>query len=74
MSGSGSEPVTYCRRWNTITATPLEPLTPASAQRRDRARQSYTAVVGDLAAPRCYVEVAWENEHVGVWVLDDHLR
>lgn len=74
MSGDGTEPVTYCRRWNTITATPIEPLTPARAQRRDRAKQWYAAVVGDVAAPRCFVEVAWENEHVGVWFLDDHLR
>ncbi len=68
------EPIAFCRRWNTITATPIDPLTPAQAERMDRAKRWYTVVVGEPAAPRCYVEVAWENEHVGVWFLDEGLR
>ena len=68
------EPIAFCRRWNTITATPTDPLTPAQAERMDRAKHWYTVVVGEPAAPRCYVEVAWENEHMGVWFLDEGLR
>ncbi len=70
----GGERIAYCRRWNTITATPIDPLAPAQAEEMDRAKQWYTVVVGDPSAPRCYVEVAWENDHVGVWFLDEGLR
>ena len=73
-SAGDDEPIAFCRRWNTITATPIDPLTPAQAERMDQAKQWYTVVVGDPAAPRCYVEVAWENDHMGVWFLDEGLR
>ena len=69
-----SEPIFFCERWNNKKSAPIGPLTPAQAQRRDVAKQWYTVVLGDLAAPRCFVEVAWENDHVGVWFLDDELR
>ena len=70
----GVEPIAFCRRWNTITATPIDPLTAAEAEEMDRSKQWYTVVVGDPSAPRCYVEVAWENDHAGVWFLDEGLR
>lgn len=69
-----AETVTYCQRWNNKLHKPIEPLNPAAALRKDRAKEWYTAVLGDPAAPRCYVELAWENNHVGVWFLDDELR
>ncbi len=69
-----AEKITYCRRWNNKLIKPIEPLTPAEALRKDRGKEWYTVVVGDVAAPRCYVEVAWENDHLGVWFLDDKLR
>ena len=68
------EVLTYCQRWNTTKVKPIEPLTPADALRKDQANEWYTVVVGDLTAPRCYVEVAWEKDHLGVWFLDDELR
>lgn len=66
--------ITYCRRWNEILGKPIQPLTEAQARQRDRAKQWYTVVLGDIANPDCYLEVAWENDHVGVWFLDDHGR
>ncbi len=68
------ETITYCERWNNKLMRPIEPLTAGEAQRRDQAKELYTVVVGDPAAPRCYVEIAWENNHVGVWFLDEVLR
>lgn len=68
------ETITYCERWNNKLMRPIEPLTAEEAQRRDQAKELYTVVVGDPAAPRCYVEIAWENNHVGVWFLDEVLR
>lgn len=68
------EAITYCQRWNNTKIKPIEPFTPEEALRKDRAKEWYTVVLGDLAAPRCYVEVAWENNHLGVWFLDDELR
>ena len=71
---SSVEPVSYCQRWNNKLSKPIDPLTAAEAMKRDQAKEWYTVVLGDPAAPRCYVEVAWENDHVGVWFLDDELR
>ena len=51
------EPIAFCRRWNTITATRIDPLTPAQAERMDRAKHWYTVVVGEPAAPRCYAPI-----------------
>lgn len=69
-----AETITYCERWNNTLIRPIEPLTAAEAQRRDQDKELYTVVVGDPAAPRCYVEIAWENDHLGVWFLDEKLR
>ena len=70
----GVESISYCQRWNNKLIKPIQPLSPAEALRKDRAQEWYTVVVGDLTAPRCYVEVAWANDHLGVWFLDDELR
>ncbi len=76
MTGTADLPetITYCERWSNTRCKPFEPLTPAEAQRRDQAKEFYTVVLGDPAAPRCYVEVAWENNYLGVWFLDEELR
>ena len=49
-------------------------MTPKEAQRRDREKQPYTVIVGDAGHPDCYVEVAWDNDYLGVWFLDEDGR
>jgi len=67
--------VTYCGRWNVTLSEPIEPLTVEEARRRDRTREEwYTVVLGDVTDPNCYLEIAWANDHIGVWFLDDCKR
>ncbi len=72
MSTSG---VTYCEQWSVTLAQPVEPLTVEEARLRDQAGgEWYTVVLGDATKPDCYLEIAWENDHIGVWFLDDRMR
>jgi hypothetical protein len=67
--------VTYCERWNIKLARPVGRLSLAEVRERDRIGEPwYTVVLGDLARPDCYLEVAWENAHLGVWFLDEDAR
>jgi hypothetical protein len=68
-------PVTYCERWNTKLCRPVGHLSRAQARERDLTDgRWYTIVLGELARPDCYLEVAWENAHLGVWFLDEDCR
>jgi hypothetical protein len=67
--------VTYCERWNAKLCRPVGRLTVAAARERERSGSPwYTVVLGELTRPDCYLEVAWENAHLGVWFLDEDGR
>jgi hypothetical protein len=68
-------PVTYCERWSVKLGRPARRLSVEEARARDAAgRPWYTVVLGEVTRPECFVEVAWENTHLGVWFLDEECR
>jgi hypothetical protein len=69
--------VSYCRRWNFRRHRPIDPLTPEEALARDVARELYTVVLADPtghSTPEAVIEIAWENDHAGVWFFDEFGR
>lgn len=72
LAMSSIEP-SYCRRWNFLHSRPIDPCTEEEARRRDTAGESYSAVIGDPAAPDRIIEVARPN-CIGVWFFDPRQR
>lgn len=65
--------VSYSRRWNFRKHKPIDPLTPEEAIERDVKGEVYTVVLADPTGgpvPEAVIEVAWENNHAGVWFFD----
>ncbi|MEU8213973.1 hypothetical protein AB0B85_32765 [Micromonospora sp. NPDC049044] len=70
-------PVTYSRRWSFRRHKPIEPMSAQQAAARDAAGEFYTVALRDpsgAAAPDAVIEIAWGNNHVGVWFFDEYGR
>lgn len=68
---------TYCRRWNFDYHEPIDPCSVEEARARDRSGDLYTVVLADAAGgsvPEAVVEIAWANDHAGVWFFDEFGR
>lgn len=69
--------VSYCRRWNFRRHTPIDPLTPEEAVKREVAREVYSAILHDPSGgkvPERVVEIDWANDFAGVWFFDAYGR
>jgi hypothetical protein len=67
-------PVTYCELWSGKLRSPTGVLTEAEARDRDARGELYCVVLGDPAAPRIILEVAWMNAALGVSFFDEEGR
>lgn len=62
----------YCEWWNSLTDTPMRPLTPEQAQARHDSGQLYTAVASPRgnSAPELRVEMRMETGYSSVIFMD----
>jgi hypothetical protein len=67
-----SRTATYVEGWHRHLKEPLQTLSKDQALRRDKQGRPYAVVVGDPAAPRCFIEV--NKDYFGVGFLDEHRR
>ena len=65
--------ITYCVQWSRHYSQLHEPLTEAQARKRHADGKLYTAVLGDLEKPQCFLEFS-AYRSVCVEFLDDTLR
>ncbi|WP_154402690.1 hypothetical protein [Nocardioides speluncae] len=70
-----TEPI-YCQLWNAQLRKPIYPVTADQARKRDEQARAgkdvehYAVVFGDPALPDAYLNIVWENDHIGVWFPD----
>jgi hypothetical protein len=64
--------VYYCRGWFRARKIPTEPLSEAQARAAHESHTLYTALIGNMDHPQCFVEVTGDS--MGVGFLDSHLR
>jgi hypothetical protein len=62
--------VTYAKGWFARQRQPLAALDVDTARDLHRRGELYTAILGDPAAPHCYLDVRLERDFVGVNFLD----
>ncbi|MGW1053521.1 hypothetical protein [Streptomyces sp. NPDC002521] len=67
---------TYCEQWNSLTETPMIPLTPEQAQARHASCELYTAVASpdEHSAATLRVEMRLETGYTSVIFMDEHGR
>lgn len=66
------QPIYYCKGWFRAKKCSLEPFTDTTAKSLHESGELYCALIGDPAAPVCFLEIT--KEFVGVGFLDKHLR
>ena len=67
--------VTYGRKWNFRRHEPVYPISASAAAARDARGDHYAvALPGTSPVPEAVIEVAWRQDHAGVWFLDGQGR
>lgn len=66
--------VTYCELWSDQLRSPVDEMSVATARGRNSAGQHYCAVLGDPSSPKAVLNIAWENDYLGVSFIDSEGR
>lgn len=66
--------VTYSERWSDLAGGPTGVISEEAARERDQSGEAYTITLGDPEDPDRVLDVAWKNDHLGVWFFDDQVR
>jgi hypothetical protein len=70
-----AERVVYGRKWNFRRHEPVYPISPTAAAARDARGDHYAVALADPdRPPEAVIEVAWRQDHAGVWFLDGQGR
>ncbi|MBO3735707.1 DUF4241 domain-containing protein [Glycomyces niveus] len=64
----------YCEGWNGPQAEVVGPIDPAEARRRDTMGLPYSVVVSEGTIPRYVLDIAWGQDYLARWNLDDRKR
>lgn len=66
--------VTYSERFSDLAGKPTGPLSAEQARERHASGEPYAVTLGDPTSPDAVIDVAWKNDHVGVWFFDEKVR
>ncbi|MGV9675460.1 hypothetical protein ACWDSJ_09300 [Nocardia sp. NPDC003482] len=74
MTDSGR--VTYCLQWDFDSHQPIELYSETVAREREIAGEQYTVAIFDNYpnVPDVVLEIFWQNDHAGVWFIDERGR
>lgn len=66
--------VTYSERYSDLAGKPAGPLSEDQARQRHASGEPYAVTLGDPGSPDAVIDVAWKNNHLGVWFFDEEGR
>ncbi|GAB7052299.1 hypothetical protein [Catenuloplanes indicus] len=64
----------YGRKWNFRRHEPVYPISASAAAARDARGDHYAVALPGPDRPAAVLEIAWRQDHAGVWFLDDRGR
>lgn len=65
---------TYSERWSDLAGKPTSVISEDEARERNASGEPFTVTLGDPEAPDAVIDVAWKNDHLGVWFFDQEVR
>lgn len=68
------QPIHYCHSWFRMKKKPVDLIDEATALARHKSGNQYTALIGPLSAPHCFVEMLTSKGMIGVGFLDEKHR
>ncbi|MEU6130986.1 hypothetical protein ABZ805_17595 [Saccharopolyspora sp. NPDC047091] len=64
----------YSERYSDLAGKPTGPLSEEQARERHASGEPYAVTLGDPGSPDAVIDVAWKNDHLGVWFFDEKVR